>query len=53
MGREDVLVHQLGAADRLRDGDQEVIGLLVDAREGLQEHSPVWTHPQRPAKRQT
>ena len=39
----------LGTGHGLCDGDEEVVGLLVDGRKGLQEDPAVGAHPQRPA----
>lgn len=47
MRRQIVLVHRLRPADGLGDGDEEVIGLLVEGRERLQEDPAVSTSPQR------
>ena len=49
--RERVLMHALGAAHRLRNGNQEVRGLLVHWAVGLQEDAAVRAHPDWPANR--
>lgn len=41
-----VLVDALGTADRLGDGDEEVVGLLVEWGVGLEEDAAIGGHPE-------
>ena len=50
IGSKFVLVNVCRAANRFGDGDEEVLRVLIDGREGLEEHVPVRRDPKRPRR---